>query len=98
MATAVIVGAGFGGLAAALALQRRGWDVQVIERASSPRELGFALALAPNAMNALRELGIADVVAGRGTEIRVFHVRRADGSTLKRVVFAAEAMRSIVVL
>ena len=51
--TALIVGAGIGGLAAAIALRRAGWAVRVFERASSPRELGFALLLAPNAMHAL---------------------------------------------
>ena len=40
---AVIVGAGIGGLAAAIALHRAGWRVRVLERAASPRELGFAL-------------------------------------------------------
>jgi 2-polyprenyl-6-methoxyphenol hydroxylase-like FAD-dependent oxidoreductase len=48
--TALVVGAGIGGLAAAIALRRIGWDVRVLERAASPRELGFALALAPNAL------------------------------------------------
>jgi 2-polyprenyl-6-methoxyphenol hydroxylase-like FAD-dependent oxidoreductase len=98
MASAVIVGAGIGGLAAAFALRRRGWDVQVIERAGSPRELGFALALAPNALLALRELGLLDAVAAKGAEIRLFHVRRADGSTLKRVAFGARTLRSVVTL
>ena len=94
----MIVGAGIGGLAAALALRRRGWDVRVIERAASPRELGFALALAPNALMALRELGVLDAVAGTGAEIRLFHVRHANGSTLKRVTFGARTPRSVVTL
>ena len=55
MPTALIVGAGIGGLAAALAIRRRGWDVRVFERASSSREFGFVLALAPNAMAPLRD-------------------------------------------
>jgi 2-polyprenyl-6-methoxyphenol hydroxylase-like FAD-dependent oxidoreductase len=55
--TALIVGAGIGGLAAAIALKRARWNVRVFERASSPRELGFALLLAPNAMHALGALG-----------------------------------------
>jgi glycine/D-amino acid oxidase-like deaminating enzyme len=39
--TALIVGAGIGGLAAGLALRRAGWTVRIHERAVSPRELGF---------------------------------------------------------
>jgi len=44
--TALIVGAGIGGLAAGLALRRAGWQVRILERSRNPRELGFALALA----------------------------------------------------
>ena len=55
--TALIVGAGIGGLSAAISLRKAGWNVRVFERAASVRELGFALLVAPNAMAALRELG-----------------------------------------
>jgi len=58
--TALIVGAGVGGLAAGIALRKAGWRVRVFERAAQARELGFALNLAPNAMAALRELGVAE--------------------------------------
>lgn len=54
----VIVGAGIGGLTAALALQRRGFKVAVYERASVLREIGAGLIVAPNARRALRDLGI----------------------------------------
>ena len=50
MRTALIVGAGIGGLAAGIALRRAGWRARVFERAAAPRELGFALNLAPNAV------------------------------------------------
>jgi len=58
----LVVGAGIGGLAAATALRQVGWRVAILEQARSPRELGFALLLAPNAMRALRRLGVADEV------------------------------------
>jgi 2-polyprenyl-6-methoxyphenol hydroxylase-like FAD-dependent oxidoreductase len=96
--TAVIVGAGIGGLAAAIALRRAGWRVRIVERASSPRELGFALALAPNAMAALRELGVADAVERTGAEVDVFEVRRGDGALLKRIDFRGGTARSVVTL
>jgi 2-polyprenyl-6-methoxyphenol hydroxylase-like FAD-dependent oxidoreductase len=98
--TALIVGAGIGGLAAAIALRRAGWDVRVLERAESPRELGFALALAPNALKALREIGVAGAVAREGAEVRSFEFRRADGAVLKRINFRSTApdSRSVVTL
>jgi 2-polyprenyl-6-methoxyphenol hydroxylase-like FAD-dependent oxidoreductase len=85
--TALIVGAGIGGLAAGIALRRAGWAVRIFERASSPRELGFGLGLAPNAMAALGELGVADVVLARAAEPTHGQIRRMDGTVLKRADF-----------
>lgn len=85
---ALIVGAGIGGLAAAVALRTAGWNVRVFERAETPRELGFALLLAPNAMAALRALGIADAVAQGGVVATHAEVRRPDGTVLKRIELA----------
>ena len=98
--SALIVGAGIGGLAAAVSLRRVGWQVRVLERADNPRELGFALALAPNALKALRELGLADPVIAAGAEVHTFEVRRPDGTVMKRVTFAERGTdsRSVVTL
>jgi len=98
MPTALIVGAGIGGLAAGVVLRRAGWDVRIFERASSSRELGFALALAPNALAALRELGVAEPVIRDGFMTRTFEVRRGDGTVLKRIEFAAGQVHSLVAL
>jgi 2-polyprenyl-6-methoxyphenol hydroxylase-like FAD-dependent oxidoreductase len=95
---AAIVGAGIGGLAAALALQRAGWDVRVVEQAATPRELGFALALAPNALAAIEELGLRDAVVSRGVEVKTFEIRRLDGRVLKRIEMRGAAFQSIVLL
>jgi 2-polyprenyl-6-methoxyphenol hydroxylase-like FAD-dependent oxidoreductase len=90
--TALIVGAGIGGLSAALALRRAGWAIRVFERGASPRELGFGLGLAPNAIAALRTLGVADVVLSRGFEPRRAELRRLDGAVLKRAELPPEAL------
>ena len=82
--TALIVGAGIGGLAAAIALTRAGWKVRVFERAASPRELGFALLLAPNAMHALGVLGLADAARVAGVVTTSGEMRRPDGTVLRR--------------
>lgn len=54
----LIVGAGIGGLAAAIALRQRGHHVEVFEQSSFANEIGAAIHLTPNAMGALRHLGI----------------------------------------
>ena len=95
---AIIVGAGIGGLAAAVALRRSGWDVRVVEQANSPRELGFALALAPNALEALRELGLKDDVVSGGVEVKAFEARRPDGRGMRRVDLRGDAVQSVVTL
>jgi 2-polyprenyl-6-methoxyphenol hydroxylase-like FAD-dependent oxidoreductase len=81
---ALIVGAGIGGLAAAIALRKAGWEVRVFERSASLRELGFGVGLAPNAMAALGELGVGAAVRARGFEPARAEMRRMDGTVLKR--------------
>ena len=87
--TALIVGAGIGGLAAGVALRRAGWQVCIFERAASPREIGFALNLAPNAIVALRELGLAETILSAGMPMTAAELRRAGGRVLRRVNIAA---------
>ncbi len=84
--TALIVGAGIGGLATGIALRQAGWDIRIFERSPSPRELGFALLLAPNAMAVLRELGVAEVVLEQGFVPVRGEARRMNGSFLKRAM------------
>ncbi|WP_323808810.1 FAD-dependent monooxygenase [Nostoc sphaeroides] len=48
-----IVGAGPGGLAAAIALRSQGIDVQIYEKAQEFRPAGTGLGLAPNGLNFL---------------------------------------------
>src|SRR3954469_11189293 len=85
MRTALIVGAGIGGLAAGIALRRAGWRARIFERAAAPRELGFALNLAPNAVAALRALGVADRIEAEAHRLKAGELRRMDGRTLKRL-------------
>lgn len=96
--TALIVGAGIGGLSAGIALRQAGWNICIFERAASPRELGFGLGLAPNAVAALRELGVADVVLTRGFQPTRGEVRRMDGTVLKRAELPHEALGGPMVI
>ncbi|HKO90852.1 MAG TPA: FAD-dependent monooxygenase [Polyangiaceae bacterium] len=99
---ALVVGAGIGGLAAALALRQTGRTVRVFERAADARQLGFALLLAPNAMAALRALGVADEVRAAGHVLTHGEMRRPNGQVLRRLdtaqVSAALGEESVCVL
>jgi salicylate hydroxylase len=53
-----IVGAGLGGLTAAVALRQRGFDVTVYEQADRLGEIGAGIQLSPNAMRVLMGLGL----------------------------------------
>jgi 2-polyprenyl-6-methoxyphenol hydroxylase-like FAD-dependent oxidoreductase len=86
MRTALIVGAGIGGLAAGIALHRAGWNVRIFERADAPRAIGFGVGLAPNALAALRELGVADAVARHAVTPTTGEIRHVDGRVIRRLV------------
>ena len=58
--TAAVVGAGIGGLAAAIALRRAGIDATVFEQAERLEPLGAGLVVWPNGVAALRRLGFQD--------------------------------------
>jgi 2-polyprenyl-6-methoxyphenol hydroxylase-like FAD-dependent oxidoreductase len=64
--SAVVVGGGIGGLAAAVALHQRGWRVEVLERAAGLTEIGAGLSLWPNALRALDCLGLGEQVCALG--------------------------------
>ena len=98
--TALIVGAGIGGLAAGIALRNRGWTIRIVEQADAPRAVGFALSVAPNAVNALAELGVVDRVTAVATPVRRVELRDELGSVLKRfdVEAALGQARSLFVL
>ncbi|GGY94120.1 FAD-dependent oxidoreductase [Streptomyces avidinii] len=90
---AVVVGAGIGGLTAAVALHRRGWHVTVCERAPEPPATGAGIGLAPNALHALDAIGI-DVARAVGSAVpATMGVRRPDGRWLTRVGTAHMATR-----
>ncbi len=58
----LIAGAGIGGLTAALALLRRGFDVEVFEQAEELRELGAGIQLGPNGSRILIALGLREAM------------------------------------
>jgi 2-polyprenyl-6-methoxyphenol hydroxylase-like FAD-dependent oxidoreductase len=55
--SAVVIGAGIGGLAAAAGLHAGGWDVTVCERVAAVEAAGAGLGLGPNGLRALDAIG-----------------------------------------
>ncbi|WP_380052587.1 FAD-dependent monooxygenase [Falsihalocynthiibacter sp. SS001] len=67
-----IVGAGIGGLTAAIALAHRGAQVTVFEQAPEIKEVGAGLQISPNGFTVLRALGLGDAlaeIARRGSRV-----------------------------
>jgi 2-polyprenyl-6-methoxyphenol hydroxylase-like FAD-dependent oxidoreductase len=61
----VVVGAGLGGVAAAVGLHRAGHEVMLCERGAELREAGTGVVIMPNGIRALDELGLSDYARSR---------------------------------
>ena len=70
----VIIGAGIGGLTAAIALQQRGCTVVVYEAAAEFQPVGSGITMPPNALVVLDELGVAAAVQRHGRQIECAEV------------------------
>jgi salicylate hydroxylase len=87
-----IIGGGVGGLTAAIALTRRGIDVEVLEQAAALEPVGASLQIGPNAMRLLAELGLLPALRTVGVRPdAVDFVRWDDGSLLLRTALGEEA-------
>ena len=90
-----VAGAGIGGLALALALHRQGFAPVVFERKSADqiRTEGVFLTLAPNGVNALRALGVADAVVAAGLNTRGLAMFNERGKQLALMDYGSHAAR-----
>jgi salicylate hydroxylase len=61
-----VIGGGLGGLCAASALLHHGHEVHVYEAAPQLLEVGGGLTLGPNAMKALRSIGLESLIRSIG--------------------------------
>ena len=66
VSNAIVIGAGIGGLAVAVALARRGVAVTVLEQAPEITEVGAGLQVSPNGLAVLRALGLEKRLVARG--------------------------------
>jgi 2-polyprenyl-6-methoxyphenol hydroxylase-like FAD-dependent oxidoreductase len=95
---ALVVGAGIGGLAAAIALDRAGVEPLVLERAGELREAGFGLVLQPNAVAALDRLGLREQIAVRGRRVEAAEIRDPRGEPISTLPFGALGVETYGIL
>jgi len=80
-----VIGAGIGGLTAAVALRQAGFEVTVYEQAPELTEVGGGINLAPNAARVLYRLGLGEALDREAVRPVGTHQRRwEDGRTLQR--------------
>ena len=89
----LILGAGISGPCRNDRARRAGFQVDVFRHDRHAARLGFGVALAPSAIAALRELGVAETVVARGFEPRNAELRRMDGTVVKRAELPKGARR-----
>jgi 2-polyprenyl-6-methoxyphenol hydroxylase-like FAD-dependent oxidoreductase len=77
--TAIVIGAGIGGLSTARALEQTGWEVAVYDQAPAFRPVGAGIGIAPNAVKAMRWLGLAERLQERGLRQTGMEIRLASG-------------------
>ena len=78
-----VIGGGIGGLAAGVALQRRGLEAHVYEAAPALRPVGKGIWVPSNAMLVLDRLGLGDAVAAQGVALERIEVRDLVGRTVR---------------
>src|SRR3954447_5085233 len=79
-----VVGAGYGGAAAAKALSLLGADVAVYEQAEQIREVGAGIGLRPATMDLFRRLGIFDAIAAVSSPSDYFEILTATGDPIMK--------------
>ncbi|WP_155356861.1 FAD-dependent oxidoreductase [Acrocarpospora macrocephala] len=90
----VVVGAGLGGVAAAVGLHRSGHEVMLCERGAELRESGTGVVIMPNGVRALAALGLADYVREQATPAVSGGLRDWRGRALL-VTDAVQAQREV---
>ncbi len=89
----IVAGGGIGGLAAALALTRRGFRVKVLEQSPRLGEIGAGIQLGPNAFSAFDALGVGERARARAVYTDEMLMHDALDETLVARVPTGQAFR-----
>ena len=91
MMRALVIGAGIGGLTAALKLQARGVEVRVFESVREIRALGVGINLLPHATRELIDLGLGPALAANAIETRALKYMTRHGQEIMEDPFGLAA-------
>jgi FAD-dependent urate hydroxylase len=81
----LIVGGGIAGLTLAAALRQRGFDLELVERKTVSQAAAGGIAIQPNAIRALRTLGIGAAIEQAGATLQQFVFCTPRGETLAAI-------------
>ncbi|MDB5644191.1 MAG: salicylate 1-monooxygenase [Hyphomicrobiales bacterium] len=81
-----IIGAGMGGLACAAALKGQGADVAIYEQAGAFKRIGAGIQMTPNAVKALRGIGLEEALRDVAFEAALGHNRDAGSGAVTNVL------------
>ena len=86
---AIVIGAGIGGLSAAVALKKAGIDCTVFEAVKEIRPVGAAISIWPNGVKCMQHLGMGDIIETWGGPMRFMAYKDyRRGDTLTRFSLA----------
>lgn len=77
-----IIGSGIGGLTTAIALQQKGFEVELFDQAECLKPVGAGIFLANNAMQVYKSLGLDKTISQSGFPVSQLKVTKSDLSTL----------------
>ncbi len=89
----LVAGGGIGGIAAALALVRRGFEVKVLEQAAQLGEIGAGIQLGPNGFAAFDALGVGEIARARAVYTDEMVMHDALDETRVGIIPTGEAFR-----
>jgi 2-polyprenyl-6-methoxyphenol hydroxylase-like FAD-dependent oxidoreductase len=82
----ILIGGGLAGLAAGIALSRRGFEIRIFDQSNEIKEVGAGITMTPNAVKILRALGLEVAAARCGVEPDAIVTRdRRSGAELSRL-------------
>ena len=90
----LVAGGGIGGLAAALAASREGWDVEVLDKVAAFSEVGAGIQLGPNVVRVLQGWGLASALEAVAAFPDSLQVRSAFSGELLGAMRLGNAMKA----